>query len=307
MKREEEPHQLMAKNIGCIVDWKEWRKLWQEESRADFLHSLLHFGFEVKTYDEKEVIDRVCMYLDLANGAFDYRTFRSYPNDRFMGYNRFDKEITTYQDLRYIISQKAFQMLCQHLFKNTSEDDKPSWIWPVVLPQVFSKLSWFFRVDNEYQDIYNLSDVTGHNAKIAKDFAREFCFFAWKCDEFPLADRLSDEIRETFRKARPSMIEIMFGLKELPFLLEEERYRTFDEECEKKLEEMALSHELYLFPHAVVKHKPGTIEEACFAGSQAAQVLILLRKIQEQGALYDKLAELEEQRHDAEEQIKKLK
>lgn len=304
--KETAAHPLLEKNIDCIVDWKEWKEHWRKETRADFLHSLLHFGFEVEVYSHEEAVERICLYLDIANGAFDYRTFRSYSHGS--GGRppcRFGKDITDRSDLQYILSRKAFQMLCQQLFKNTSEDDVPSWLRITADQQVFSKLLWFLRLDEDGR-IYNLFMADGHNAKIARNFAEEFCCFIWKCQEINSLDYIPDGIRETFRKGMPSMIEILFGLRKLDLLLARKRYETIDAECEEKLQELALSFKLYISSDGVSHRKPKTVEEACFAGSQAAQVLLVVRTMRAEATKFKQLQELETQRREAEEKIKNL-
>ena len=304
--RRETPHPLVAKGIGYIANWTEWEEIWEKETRTEFLNSLLHFGFEVRASTEEEAIARICKYLEIADGCFDYHTF-SADSAQFALYgHRFGVEVNA-QSLRYVLGQKAFQMLCQNLFKNTSKENYlPSWLTSITIqPQVFSKILWFFRLDDR-GNIYNLWDAKGHNAEIATNFAREFACFAWKCND-NFYDQIHDSATAIFRESRPFMIEILFGLRETNFLLDRERYKSFDEACDKKLEELSLSFKLYgLYGYGLLDSKPKTIEEACFAGSEGARALILLRIMKKESARLERLCEAQKQRREADEEISKL-
>jgi len=304
---------LRAKKIDYIANWAEWKELWEKESRTDFLHSLLHFGFGIDGASFEEAIERICLYLDIADGCFDFHTFNTFEGiygPVLSAPSRFSN-VTDAQarDLRRILSQKAFQMLCQNFFKNTTEKHHypyPSWLRLAVVPQIFSKILWFFRLD-EYGRIFNLSSATGHNVEVAEEFIRQFCLIAWECnEEEALRAGLSDSLKEIFRQARPSMIEILSGLGKLDLLLKDDRYRTIDKKCEAKLENLSLAFDRWLpnLDGSNSHRKPKTIEEACFGKSQAAQVLILLRIMRKQDAHFKKLRYFEEQRRNAEKEIK---
>ncbi len=299
----ETPHPLVAKEIGYIANWTEWEKAWKEETRAEFLHSLLHFGFEVKASTEEEAIARICKYLEIADGCFDYHTFSADSTQLTLCQHRFGIEANG-QNLRYVLGKKAFQMLCQNLFKNTSaENYLPSWLTVLLFNRRFFPRFYGSSVSMTNGNIYNLWNAKGHNAEIATSFAREFACFAWKCND-NFYDQIHDSVTAIFRKSRPSMIEILFGLCETNFLLEQERYKSFDEACDKKLEELSLSFELY--GHGFLNAKPKTIEEACFAGSEGARALILLRIMKRESARLERLRDLERQRLEAERKISKL-
>jgi len=307
---EEGQHPLLLKEIGYIANWTEWKLRWEKETQTELLQSLLYYGFEVKVETDEEEVDRVCFYLEMADRCFDYHAFETSDDCicYHLGKSRFGKNIESKKDLRQSVSQRAFQVLCQKLFKNTEEGHHyiPSWLRLVVIPQIFSKLLWFFRL-NEEGRISNLWRATGFNLETAEKFVREFSFFAWRYSEINFYGRLPDGAEETFQEARVSMLEILFGLKKLDFLLEKERYKTVDEECERKLEELSLSFKLYYLPkYLCAEHKPKTIEEACFAGSQAAEVLILLRKKKQEAARLEQLQEQKERRQDADKKIKEL-
>ena len=274
-KKAENP--LLEKPVDYVRNWKEWKTLYEKETKVDILLGLLHQGFDVRTHDEEERTERISLYLEIANGAYDYWTFRSNDYNRAFD-TRFGRNIESSGILRQILSQKAYHVLCQYLFKNTSVEKRhyPSWAIQVAYPQILAKIIWFFRLD-ENGRIFNLSDVQGHDSEVVKNFLREFACFPWKLKEGYFEGRYTDDLETRFSAVKPSMIKILFGLRELDFLLKEERYKNINEGCEKEIEKLALSFEMYL-PSSGLR-KPRTVNESCLGGSlcQAAQTLILLR------------------------------
>jgi len=297
-------HPLMAKEIRWISDWSKWKKYWEKESQAEILHSLLHFGFDVDARNTEEAIERICLYLDIADGCFCLDTFYVNFREDHSGPRWVDHS----KGVRRALSEKAFQTLCQKFFKDSRREgysDVPSWVPYAAVSEIFSKLLRFFRVDKR-GNISNLRGE-GHNVEIARTFAAEFCFLAWKCDDYPpYYQALSDEVAETFRQAKPQMLEIMWGLGKLDFLLKSERYRTLDEKCEQKLEELALSLDGNFPDGGRFFRKPKTVDEACYANSQAARVLILLRIMRDQESHFGELRDLTEQSRIVEQRIKEL-
>ena len=309
-------HVLTEKDVSCIASWKQWKERWEEESCVEILHSLLHFGFSVTVDGYDEDAERVCMYLNIADKGDSFlRVFQRSDDKDLHFYNTFGREVRTTEDLRKVLSQKAFQMLCQNFFKNTSEKDYylPSWMPLAAHPQVFTKLFWFFRL-NELWGMPNLHlRYSGnHNEEIAADFALNFCLSAWDCDE-EYGNRyykVSEEVRERLKQSQPDMITILFGLRKLDVLLRRDICENIDKECIKKLQELTLESELNLPDIGSCvgrRRKPQSIEEACLGRSQAAQVLIVLQVIQSEKERFDEMRRLEEQRREAEEKLNKLK
>jgi len=304
---------LLAKEIYCIREWSEWEELWGRAFPAEFLHSLLHFGFEIDC-DYDEAVKRICLYLKIADESSDSYFFSDNPGvkDRYYSnLSRFGRKMDGSGDLRKELSRKAFQMLSQGFFKDTTEKSVfsscPSWGRFIINPQVFSKLLWFFRL-SEGGKTLNLYHAGGHNAEIANEFAKRFSLLPWGCDELSYLESLEGKTKDMFRQAKASMIEILFGLKKLDFLIKEDRYARIDKKCMNKLKDLALGFKITM-PNqgrGTSFRKPKTIEEACFGGSQAAQVFLILQVMQEENARFDELNKLNEQFRKAEEGIKNL-
>jgi len=296
------------------MKWSDWKELLGKEFPVELIHSLLHFGFEIDcSWDE--AIDRLCLYLKIADRHSDFFFFDDHgPGEfSFLPRRRFGQDISNYGHLRTALSQKAFQMLSQNFFKNTAEKYYiPSWVELATEPQALSELIWFFRLSQglfEERKTLNLYHDKGHNAEIAAEFAQEFSLLPWKCDELETFDRLSDKTKDMLRQAKPSMIEILLGLGKLDLLLREGRYERLDKECMSKLKDLALGFKLDLpDPNSILSasRKPETIKEACLGRSQAAQVFLLLQIMQEEGARLDKLSELKQQVREAEKGIQSL-
>ncbi len=304
-------HLLAGKKVTYIQDWGQWKERWEKESCTEILHSLLHFGFSVLA-DSNEAIERLHLYLEIAdNGDGFLRTFRG-SNDRdFHRCNyTFGVEVKNEADLRKVLSQKAFQMLCQNFFKNTEKNNAYlfSWAEMVIIPQVLAKIFWFFRLDHDgyLQNMY-FSEANEHQEKIARDFVHNLCLFVWDCGNWGTYSsyrEITEEVRTAFYQARPDVITILSGLGELDLLLKGGRYKEIGKVCLDKLENIAFGYELRL-PDA--SRKPLTIEEACFGGSQAARVLLALRIIQAEENRFQKIHEIEEQRLAGEKELQKLK
>ncbi|MDO8558888.1 MAG: hypothetical protein Q7R84_01005 [bacterium] len=306
-------HPVMEKEISYIRSWGRWKELWEKTTEADILHSLLHIGFAVPV-DEGETVDRILWYLNMADKRKSYFNFRK-NEDKDLRFQRIimgGKEINNFEDIRLLLVQKAFQALCQNFFKNTGKEHNNHWWLPMVLdPQVLEKLFWFFRLDEDGR-FFNRQHPEDHNTLIVAEFIRNVCEFIWNYEDSysRWGVRFNDEIIEALRQARPNTITILFGLKELDFLFNLERHHGLNVGCMKRLKKLAMGFDLYLpSPDASrdAYRKPLTIEEACFGGSQAARVLISLRVIQAEKGRFCDIRELESQRREVEERLKKVR
>lgn len=230
-------HPLAEKELACIQSWSKWRELWKRETRVEIIHSLLHFGFNVRVASVGEEIDRLCLYLEIADSEDGYfSALRS----------------GSHLEERKGLSKKAFQMLCQNVFKDKNVDKIgyqgiPSWLPIVVQPQVPAKLFWFFRLD-DYGYILNLFcwNNENHLQMIAKDFVLDFCCLVW--DGKPRRDQniVSEKTKAFFLVWRPDVIALLAELGQLDLLFKCERFTEMDEVCWKKLEALALRYTLWL-------------------------------------------------------------
>ncbi len=308
-----EIHPLMEKEISFILRWKEWKELWKATKQADLLHSLLHCGFSVRVDGPEEIIERVLLYLEIADkhrdGSWEFEKNKREEHERFYEVYVAGKQINSFADLRLLLAQKAFRSLCQDFFKNTREEhDIPSWVPIATHPQVLEKLFWFFRL-NENGNILNLRNPNDHLGVVAAEFIRNLCEFAWTCENSNRWSRgeIDEETKEILRKARPNMITPLFGLGELNNLFKSGY--ELDEECMKRLEELALGFDLWL-PKTTSwgqeHRKPKNIEEACLGNSRAARALLVLQTIQTAKKHLDNIRKLEMQRIEAEEELQKI-
>lgn len=309
-------HPLMEKEISFIKSWREWKELWGKTTQADILHSLLHFGFAVQVDDKEEWIDRILLYLNIADDHESYGFVKGpIQEDRIHQQILVGGEkIESFSQLRLVLSHKAFQMLCQNFLKDTKDEryeHVPSWVATIADLRVLEKILWFFRLDNAGSFInLKLYRSENHHSAIAKEFIQKLCEFTWTCENSGLWGRegICEETKEILRKNRPNIITLLCGLDRLDILLDIKRY-TLDQCCWQRLEELALGFELYLPRHDSwmdETRKPRTLEEACYGGSQAAQVLLTLRVKQAEKERFDKIRELNKQRRTAEEELKKL-
>lgn len=63
------------KEVPYIRNWREWRALWDANPLSEFRHSLLHFGFGVRLEAPEERFERICFYLERADGYGETRNF----------------------------------------------------------------------------------------------------------------------------------------------------------------------------------------------------------------------------------------
>lgn len=309
---------LMTLETYYIPDWKKWKELWHRPICSEFRHSLLHFGFDIEAYQEEEV-ERLCLYFDIADGHRSVGWGWDLPKEIDRRYDMnlrtvFGREVDGFGKIRRIIAEKAFHILCQRFFKNTSkEEDIPSWAYLVANPVVLQKIIWFFRLDGK--SIVNLPHLSGndkHFAEIAEKFIYDICVMSWECEGFYSSGdwrSLKEDSLETFRKFRPNMVDLLYGIEKLDVLIKLDKRFKVDEACMKRLEELAMSEDLYLPSEDSWGNsfkKPRDLEEACCGGSQAARVLLILKSNQKVRGRLNKLQENAMKIKELQEKQKKL-
>lgn len=308
-----EQHPL-ASTRSTIGTWRQWKERWTATEDADDRHNLLHRGFSAETGGPEERVERICFYLDVADGHDTSLNFRlpdeeglgcqSYLKPRFLG------EEMPWSEVRRRIAQKAFEVVANALFKNQAKDGShPSWSWIAMCPELLDKVLWFFRVDDESR-IGNFPGSGGENvvyARITHAFLIGLAEFVWtfRCrGEFKVEK--DDEIQKQLRQRCPRLIEILWGIGELKMLLAK-RFEL-DGACFAKLEELALRRKLYL-PTENTNHRwsneyrqPVSLGEAHFAGCWAAIVLTHRRIVAEEEKRFARLKELSERQQELEEE-----
>jgi len=300
----QEIHPLLDGEMSYIRDWGQWKELWLGTRQAQLRHGLLHFGFEVEADWPKGIVDRVCMYLDIADSHG--RSLYKAGEERLQYFGTIcGNRPKDPGELRGILSQKAFNVLCEKLFKNTQDQDSPSWAPIVTHPVLLEKIFRFLRLDREGK-IRNLPRFPEeHHLVIAREFAFSLCLFLWREGD---STKSSEEDAEGFRKRRSDIISLLFGLYQLDILEDIDKYEL-DEDCRKRLEELALGFDLYLPSEDSWqdKHrKPADLNEACLGGNQAAK-LLMVRGAQELARqILDQKRELHERVQEAQKGLKKL-
>lgn len=305
-----EKHILVSKELCYIANWREWKEIFEKENKTELIHSLLHFGFKVPFYEDGEDVERVCLYLDLADSGDDSLfPLRGVNDIEFTPKSTFGKEVKSTEDLRGIIRKKAYQVLVQDFFKRQEKlmYNSPTPYWAQLAfehPEVLSKLLWFFR-SNKYGSISNLRELgREHYMEVAESFALEFCTFAWDCDNCHFD--LDGERKEIFQNIRADTITILFGLNQLGVLLDDDRYKKVDDGCIKKLRNIVMEREIWMpskDSYGNEHRKPETVEEACVE-SQAARVLLVLENLLIQKQNIENLQALQEERREKEKKFK---
>ncbi len=317
-----EEHLLLRKDVVYLKNWKEWKVRWEKEHRVEFLHSLLHFGFNIPVEDLNEVGDRLHLYLEIADNN-EYSTVFSRGEEEGVQYYAYFEGCTTFTkkairgkaEFRQMLSRKAFEVLCQKFFKDTSENyDLPSWLRGILAPGVLEKILWFFR-GKERGNLVNINYFADHHMKTAIEFADELCFFVWDAVNYrenAFRPKLGRENIEMLRSFLPQIIETLNNLGSIDFLLKKDRYEYVSEDHLTLLKELALKEELP-FPSISVNSRYGTefrkpkdIDEAVYGRSQAAKVLLLLRVLRKEKNRFEEIQEMETKLREATEELEKL-
>ena len=298
-------HPVLKKSISFIKDWNAWMELWEETQLAEFLHSLLFFGFKVEA-SRAEVVARLCFYLEVADEHTNGHSFEKEGDWKYAGVTTFGKDVGSLPRLRQVIASKAFQVLCQDFFRSQHDErdgNAPSWAWVVTEPLALEKIFWFFRLEGRAIENLPYAFEADNHGKLASRFLIELSQFAWECENYNkwFRHEVTREMIEALRQARPQILAILCGIGQIDLVLE--RNYDLDERCLQKLEELALANEVSL-PDGY--RRPETLAVACLAGSQAARVLMVLRSNKEESARFEEIRKLKQARREAEEGLKKL-
>lgn len=295
-----------------ISTWTHWKEQWGATMIAEHKLILLHYGFTIDG-STGDCIDRICFYLDVANGHTSSLNFRLSDEQAGWTNTRFLDERMSWSDVRQSIARKAFEMVANTLFKNRTKGsgDYPSWSWIVGYPELLDKVLWFFRVNDELR-IDNLPYAYGGEegvySKITHTFLAELANLAWMFSHFGKYTGKSDHaIQEQLAARRPKFIEILCGIGELGRLFDQQ-YKL-DKACMAKLEELAFRRKLWLPTEEKgprgsfwrdAHRKPATLAEAHYGGSMPAIVLTHRRIVAQEQERFEKLRELSERRDELE-------
>jgi len=328
--------------VPPIRTWPEWLKLAQAATTFEQKLGLLHVGFDVEVHannkwalpGELTSTDRLKFYFGTADGWTDASHFRyegllwseeeTYHTGRDKNHNAVKRTVS---DQRQLLARKAFEMLARnylrpmlHWLENTNHRDRDEDVWTrrFVLDPAFLMLQEFFAI--EKGGVRNLSGPYRDRTP-SEELAVEFLLklpkllWSWQEDEINSYDNAETKAekehdnqvaRQTVAAAKLWIIEVLAELQELdllkPWLIDD-----FDETCLAKLKEIALRRELRQnFHHVQKDRRAATIDEACFAGSEAAW---LLKKrdvmVRENDRLRD-IRHAQRERDEADERVRKL-
>jgi hypothetical protein len=295
-------HPLLDVRAGQgTLTWSEWRKLWEEAKYFEQYLSLLHSGFEVTMSASENVAadgaDRICLYLELADGYWNSRNFR------------IPDEGISLERERAKLAVKAFSVIAQHFFKRGRYGFSSTWFDSETQDRVLEKLIWFFRLDerdkvpnlgnDRFSDLGDRSELPEIPLRWAKHFAVELCKLGWQQE---IWETVSRETQEHIATYRPQLIELLLGTGNLDRLYREPQLFRLDEACWKKLEELAMRECWCPIPgrHDVERRRPHGIEESVANGSEAARVLVILRIMDAEAHRFEELTEALEEAHRAE-------
>ena len=340
-------HDLFSREIRPDSNWYELMQSWQSAKTPGDILGVLHRGFGTplgreqwgeKGYDE---IDRLTFYLEKADGWADLSVLERYPNDRdkryYFGYDSFGNQIwKSPGEIRQMLAQKAFDMLCLNFFKvelkrGGRDDDLFNRVWmeTVVSGQLFLVLQNFFRVE-ENRSIFgdsgagrvrNLSfgdNKLSHNEQLAVTFLLNLAEFLWRWKEPDISrwyaaneDEKEKHIahvvatRTRIEAAKPWMIEVLVALNRLKVL--RKWILELNEACLTKLKEIAMRSKLSKYSYLVAKDRPvATIDEACFVGSKAVWFLKEHELQTREHRRLKAIREAERKKTEADQEIEKL-
>jgi len=284
---------LLEKDIHPTWSWVEWRKRWDDCNNAEELIGLLHRGFSLPHIRWEELPERICFYLEIADG------WRSESDFYLPGEGRH----TSHPNYRHAIALKALKVLCVSVFKNTETDryhGAPSWAKLVVREEVLKKVFWFFLRENNRPSQY-ANNLQQEN-EILFSFLRGLVLFIWEFNFFGKYAGDEDKgVQKMFLKYRPATVQIMYYLHDLDFFLG--RKEKIDAKTLEILEHMAMTK---LFSN---EKRPQSIEEAYHLTDQrsaTAKVVLLMRAWQKEHARQEQIEKAEWRMREAQQTLQKL-
>lgn len=290
--------------VGCNPtppkNWHQFLTRWNRYAEDGDLFAMLgalHEGWAFyrgsSRYGEPEydAVDRVVFYLGIAdNWRDDHRNFGEGVSRRLTRYVSGKEVHETQNELSQRVAKKAFEILCHGFFRLTESDDR----WPsreitrtgrgeIASERLFSALTDFFRVeDNMFGRlrVRNLPEDTrvSHGEGLARSFLLNMVGNIWEWKEEEIKSWLKQEenakvmasnisTRDRLEKAKPWTIDVLSLLGSLGVLYQYE----LDDASLKHIRDIAMQTEMSRYTYPVsTDRRVVTLDEACFAGSQAA-------------------------------------
>ncbi len=259
-----------------LASWSNWKQLWREATHYEQHLGLILCGFDVPAQDDNESAERICIYLDLADGG-ELNRVQTGESEEVQGNRR-------------ALARQAYQVLAENFFKNHHERQwPPSWMEWVCRLEVLEKVLWFFRLSKHRPyfphpiALRNLSfEPTRHEyLELARTFLVELWNCTWRTEEYDA------EVKNPLEPRRPELIELLCGIGRLALLDDRSQIwglDWFDDHCEKKLRELALRQISFPRWHPQTGRlcHPRSVEEAAAFGSEPARMLTLLYAMRQQ-------------------------
>ncbi len=260
-------HSFIDREIISIRNWQHWKELWDKATQFEFLHSLLHFGFDVPTSDD-ETTDRYLFYLRLADGHA-VEQIEGHPME----------ERRAREQKWWKLSAKAFDVLYQRFFKDFAALLATPLVRIHELEVLTTTLEIFARGEtHQWRNIPRYSE--DHRRDTVLRFLHRLVEQFW-----PMG--------RTHPELRPKFIETLVVIDKLDVLLTERfcvNNLNIQDNCLAKLEDLALQVTCR-FPTEPYSRHPYTVEEAAYGCVKAAQILVNLRVIRAQQDHFDMLRE----------------
>ncbi len=339
-------HDLFSRPIRPIFNWAEWLEHWQKATVIEEMLGLLHVGFNVpvnsrRKYGEKEYTeqDRLIFYFGLGDswmssfGLSGEEEDHSFQFD--VGFDAHGNCISkTVQDLRQMVATKAFGSLYQNLFRAELQpridnddrgDDAHRIYWEnILITELFPVIMHFFRAEQPTNDrtdvrIRNLRlhrDEPSHQEKTALGFLLKMAQFLWRWEEVEIRTYMNataqatvrsgnEHIRQKIDSAKPWMVEVLCEAGRLDILAK--YWLKLDKVTIAKLKDIALRGELKAYKHFVKKdRRVRNLDEACFAGSEAAWFLKRHELLLQQYKFFSEAKCLEEEKLEVQEKLRQL-
>ncbi len=273
-------------------NWHQFLMRWNKYAKDDdilamlgLLHGGRSFPFVPQGYGEVayDEVDRDVFYLSIADG---WNTEDLRDGDRDDGFPAIYLGGVGYsyrRQLRSHVARKAFDVLCQTFFKLEGPDRDPDLEkvrgrrGEIASERLLLALQDFFRIEKSVGEGYHIRNLRRfpgghtHGEEMARGFLFNLVQLVWGWEKASQMARgaAADNLppRDRLEKAKPWAIDVLSILGKLDVLYEHE----LDRVSLKHIRDIAMQTRLSSFRHPVSNdRRVATLDEACYAGSQAA-------------------------------------
>jgi hypothetical protein len=287
-----EQHPLLRPGLKYFGTWEEWKELWANTTQAEYLYSLIFYGFKTQLQEGEvgraEEIERICAYLSLASycpyqrdeSSESKHSVLGRQEDRFGGDEYFPPDRgpsirLCLSRIRDRLTQKAYEILVKEFFT-------PSHTWDRVK---YSEVLLKKVVDFFDGGTGGFTNVPAHDR--FRDFNRQALSFAAGslCEHIWMPAYLRDQLHfgdfQKWRALEPNLMPyrtaVVMILHRTRRLHDLRRRDDHDEASLKVLHRLAFADEVSFGRGVNERHRaPRTLEEAVYGGSDAAEVLLHL-------------------------------